>query len=115
MAEQKKFVPQFSIQWTLAGAPIPPPYHVACKGGITEALMWFHLQRQLKDGLKPDQYTIDQVTTDHSSPQRWAGNELPPVTSLSRCTVTSQMAKQFAGEIHDARQQGIFINVIGEV
>jgi hypothetical protein len=106
---KKKFVPQYSIHWTRTGATPPPPYCVSCKGGIMEALLWFHLQRQLKDGLKPADYSIQQVTTDHDSPQRWNGSELPPVSSVNRCTVTPEMAKQFAEEIRAAQAQGYFI------
>lgn len=78
-------------------------------GGVAEALLWFHLERQLRDGLTPAEYSVQEVTTDHESPQRWHGHELPKVASINKAVITRVMAKEYAPEIEAYRQRGGFL------
>jgi hypothetical protein len=109
--KEKKYVPVFTVHFTRAGELATPPYSVQCKGGVIEALVWFHLEQQLRAKIDPSAYSVQQVTSDHASPQRWGPDELPTSNLLSKVTLSKPMAKKFAGELSEFKAAGGFFSV----
>jgi hypothetical protein len=103
--KQEKFHLTFTFLWSRLGQLAPPPEHVEA-GSIMEALLWFHLARQLTDGIPPEQYSIQQVTSNHDAPQRWDGTELPPSSPIRRSVLTKRMYSKFEDQIEALRAQG---------
>lgn len=111
--KEKKYVPGFTVHWAQRGEIAPPPYWVKCAGGAMEALVWFHLQRQLVDRLAPESYEVQEIISDHSSPQRWGPAELPKSNLLSKVTLSKPMAKKYADQLEAFARSGGFFTVAG--
>ena len=108
--KKEKYIPLFTFSWSAEGQIAPSPFRVNCPT-IMEALLWFHLERQLRDRLSSENYSIDTVTTDQTPPQSWQGGELPRRANLNWCVLTPKMAKAFSAEINEARQRGLHFKV----
>ncbi len=92
----------------------PPPSSMVCTGGIAEALLWFHLTRQLVERLEPGSYSIEEVVTSGEvgkQCKRWLRDELPSICRLDRVTITKAMGKAFKKEVEQARERGLLINI----
>jgi hypothetical protein len=111
--KEKKYVPVFTVHWTRNDDVAPPPWSVRCKGGVTEALLWFHLERQLVDGLAPELYSVQEVTSDHASPQRWKRDELPASNLLSKAVLTKPMARKYEAALQEFIARGGYYTVAG--
>jgi hypothetical protein len=71
-----KFVPTWTFTSTTLGQPASP-FNVKCYE-MTDALMWFHADRQINDGLTRDDYAIDEIVSDHTQKQHYDRYDLPP-------------------------------------
>ena len=106
------YVPSFTFEWSAEGQIAPAPHRVRC-ASIVEALLWFHLERQLKEGLAPAAYRIERVTSDQTPAQSWTSAELPRLASLQHCNVTRAMQRAFGNELKAAvYERGWVVNVV---
>lgn len=74
--KEPRFVPTWTFTSTTRGEPAST-FDVKIHE-MTDALLWFHADRQIAKGLTRDDYAIVEIISDHQQRQRYDRYDLPP-------------------------------------
>ena len=93
--KEPKFVPTWTFTSTIRGQKADP-YSVTVFE-MTDALLWFHADRQITNGLGRGDYAVVEIVSDHVQPQHYDRYDLPPSNPDIRACV-------FSKSLHKAHQ-----------